>query len=108
MAVPVFSRHQLAGIVYVVFQISDTGIGIAQEELERLFEAFYQSDMSYRREYGGTGLGLAITQRFVEHLGGTISVASTEGEGSTFAVYLPRNVDAADEENARPTPEAHE
>ena len=72
----------------VRFSVADTGPGIAQEQRERLFEAFSQADNSMTREHGGTGLGLSIAQRLVELMGGQISVDSTPGAGSTFSFEL--------------------
>ena len=74
---------------HVVFRVSDTGIGMTPEQLERLFEAFSQADAQTASRYGGTGLGLAISKRFCEMMGGDIRVASQPGVGTTFTVRLP-------------------
>ncbi|WP_230533882.1 ATP-binding protein [Microvirga roseola] len=71
------------------FEVSDTGIGISSEAVERIFETFTQADETIINRYGGTGLGLAICRQLVEGLGGTIGVESDPGRGSTFWFTLP-------------------
>ncbi len=70
-------------------EVTDTGIGMSAEQIERLFTPFVQADASTTRKYGGTGLGLTICQRLCEMMGGSIHVSSVEGEGSCFRVELP-------------------
>ncbi len=77
---------------WVTFRVSDTGIGMTPNQLDRLFRPFTQADASTTRRYGGTGLGLAITKRFCEMMGGSIAVESEVGHGSIFVVRLPVEV----------------
>jgi signal transduction histidine kinase len=79
---------------WVTFVVEDTGIGMTEEQLGRLFEAFSQAEASTRSQYGGTGLGLAISRHFCRLMGGDLTVQSTHGEGSTFTVRLPAVVSA--------------
>lgn len=73
-----------------VFEVSDTGVGIAGGNVERIFEPFVQADGSFTRERDGAGLGLAVTKQLLEVMGGSITVATTPGRGSTFTLTLPR------------------
>jgi len=74
---------------WITFAVSDTGIGMTEEQLGRLFEAFSQAEASTRSRYGGTGLGLAISRAFCRMMGGDLTVTSVYGQGSTFTVRLP-------------------
>jgi protein-histidine pros-kinase len=71
-------------------EVEDTGIGIAPEDIPRLFVEFQQLDASTAKKYQGTGLGLALTKRIVENHGGRVEVRSVPGAGSTFTAVLPR------------------
>jgi signal transduction histidine kinase len=77
---------------WLTFAVSDTGIGMTEDQLGRLFEAFSQAEASTRSKYGGTGLGLAISRHFCRMMGGDLTVESAYGEGSTFTVRLPAGV----------------
>ena len=74
---------------FVRFTITDTGIGMRQEQVGRIFQEFTQADESTTRKYGGTGLGLAICQKFMDLLGGEVRVTSQIGQGSSFTVRVP-------------------
>jgi signal transduction histidine kinase len=79
------------GKVFYRITIKDDGIGMTEEQISRIFNPFVQADSSITKSYGGTGLGLSISSRLVEMLGGTISVDSMPGQGSTFTIMLPEN-----------------
>lgn len=86
-ATPIDNDHKL-----VEFKVSDTGVGIDEEFIPKLFEAFGQEDASSTNRFGGSGLSLAIAKATVEMMGGTIGVQSKKGEGSTFTVRIPLEV----------------
>jgi len=77
---------------WVILSVSDTGIGMTEEQLGRLFEAFSQAESTTAKKYGGTGLGLAISRRFCRMMGGDVTVTSAPGEGSTFTMRIPAKV----------------
>ena len=82
-------RSETPGMEDVCIEVRDTGIGIAPDKLEAIFEKFVQADASVSRQYGGTGLGLAITRTLIELMGGTILAQSDMGQGSAFTVRIP-------------------
>ena len=96
------SRTQADGRDWVTFKISDTGIGMAPEQLAKLFERFAQADASTTRRFGGTGLGLAITRAFSRMLGGDVDVDSAEGKGTTFTIRLPARYETGIDDEAAP------
>ena len=80
------------GAEWVSFAVTDTGIGMTEEQMSGLFQAFAQAEASTSRKFGGTGLGLAITRHFCQMIGGDVSVESEDGKGSTFTMRLPAKV----------------
>lgn len=74
---------------WLVIKVKDSGIGMTEEQLERVFDPFLQADASTTREYGGTGLGLSISQKFCEMMGGSLTAESEKDVGSTFIIRLP-------------------
>ena len=85
---------------WISFVVEDSGIGMTDEQCSRIFSAFAQADNSTTRRFGGTGLGLAISQTFCQMMGGSISVKSTLGKGSTFFVNLPANASMPENQKA--------
>lgn len=85
---------------WITFCVSDTGMGMTPEQQAKLFQAFTQADASTTRKYGGTGLGLVITQQFCKLLGGDIQVESKAGQGTTFTMRLPEQLQIPQSERA--------
>jgi len=85
---------------WTYFAVEDTGIGIAPEMLQRIFQPFVQGDGGYTRAHAGTGLGLTISRRLARLMGGDLTVESVHGEGSRFTLWLPAAM-ASDRSSAK-------
>ncbi len=85
-------RQRMDSRDWIVFRVTDTGIGLSPEQIIKLFQDFTQADASTTRKFGGTGLGLALTRRFCQMMGGDVTLHSVLGEGSTFTIKLPMHV----------------
>ena len=77
----------------VKFELSDTGIGMTEDQLKNVFEEFTQAETSTSKDYGGTGLGLPICKKITELMGGKIDVQSKIGEGTTFSIIVPKTIE---------------
>jgi signal transduction histidine kinase/CheY-like chemotaxis protein len=88
-------RERMNGSDWIVFRVTDTGIGLSAEQIVKLFQDFTQADASTTRKFGGTGLGLALTRRFCQMMGGDVTVHSVPNEGSVFTIKLPAMVQQA-------------
>ena len=86
------AREERDGSSWLIFSVKDSGIGMTESQMARIFDSFSQADNSTTRNYGGTGLGLTITRRFCEMMGGSVHVESQEGVGSEFFVAIPATV----------------
>ncbi len=87
------SREDRSGRSFIIFKVIDSGIGMTEEQMAKLFQPFTQADESTTRKFGGTGLGLAISRRFCQMMGGEVTVSSDSGKGSTFTVELPAKIE---------------
>lgn len=87
---------------WLVMEVSDTGIGMTQEQLSKVFGSFVQASQEITKTYGGAGLGLAISKKICEHMGGSLSAESEPGVGSTFQAKLPYKAASQNSKKARP------
>jgi PAS domain S-box-containing protein len=96
------SREMMEGHEWIQFRITDTGIGMTEDQLIKLFQTFTQADTSTTRKFGGSGLGLALTRRFCQMMGGDVTVKSVPGESSTFTIEIPAIVMVSEMEHFEP------
>ena len=90
----IVKRYYEASNPWISFQIEDTGIGMTPEQIDKLFQAFTQADISTTRKYGGTGLGLTISKKFCQMMGGELTVESKLNKGSVFTINLPARIES--------------
>ena len=94
------ARQNMDGTEWIVFRVTDTGIGLSAEQIVKLFQDFTQADASTTRKFGGTGLGLVLTRRFCQMMGGDVTAHSVSGAGSVFTIKLPSVVSEPKNEGA--------
>ena len=99
-------REILPGGDWLRFAVTDSGIGMTPEQVDRLFQRFMQADETTTRQFGGTGLGLSLSRAFAQLLGGDIAVESTLGQGTCFTLRLPATSDGSQPTAAEPSPDA--
>ena len=104
VVISVTQKESQQGRLNVEFTVADTGMGMAPQTFPQLFQPFVQADTSTTRQFGGTGLGLSLCKSFTDLLGGTITVESAPGQGTTFVVTLPLEVPT---ESEKPAPQPH-
>lgn len=100
IVVDVVTTNKSENNIELFFMVTDTGIGVTEEEKGRLFKSFSQADASITRKYGGTGLGLSIVKQLVELMGGTIQVESEKGKGTTFSFTLKMKIDKSNRKDS--------
>ncbi|MBP6217331.1 MAG: PAS domain S-box protein [Oligoflexales bacterium] len=89
----IIEDYELEGVPGLKFNVQDTGIGIPEDKMNKLFKPFSQVDSSTTRKYGGTGLGLVLSKKFAEIIGGNVSCSSVMGKGSLFSLWIPTKID---------------
>jgi len=100
----IVKQVELKNKPHLIFAVKDTGIGMSEADISRIFDPFTQADNTIQREYGGTGLGMTITKNLCELMGGRIRVQSERGAGTTFALILPILENASEIEPPKPLP----